>query len=112
ARLRPALRLAGQSDRLPGETHPDTEGRVARHAQDARAGQGQEGALPPHLDLRGLRRSADYSVESGLMGVCESGRLARRIGRGAVCGKERRLLGWAPGVALEEGLRRTIDYFR
>jgi nucleoside-diphosphate-sugar epimerase len=40
-RLRAALRVAGQPDRLPRAADPDAEGRLARHAQGARPGQGE-----------------------------------------------------------------------
>ena len=45
-------------DRLPEAPDPDAEGRLARHAQGARPREGEEGAVPAGLDVRGLRRPA------------------------------------------------------
>ena len=45
-RLRLPLREPGVADRLPAAAAAHAEGRLARHAQHARAGQGAPGALP------------------------------------------------------------------
>ena len=80
--LRAALGEPGQPDRLPRAADPDAEGRVARHAQRARPGQGQEGAVRARLDVRGLRRSARASAEGDVLGQRQSDRPARRLRRG------------------------------
>ena len=51
ARRDPALRLAGEPGRLSRAADPDAQGRLARHAQGARAGQGKGRAFPARLDL-------------------------------------------------------------
>ena len=69
-------------DRLPRAAHPDAEGRLARHAQGARPGQGEGRALPARLHLRGLRRPARAPAARGLLGQRQPGRPARRLRRG------------------------------
>ena len=81
-RFRAALGEPGQPDRLPGAADPDAEGRRARHAQGARAGQGKGGALRARLDLGGLRRPARASAEGDLLGQRQPDRPARRLRRG------------------------------
>ena len=77
-----ALGQPGQPDRLPRAADPDAEGRRARHAQGARPGQGEEGALRDRLDLGGLRRSAGAPAEGNLLGQRQPDRPARRLRRG------------------------------
>ena len=81
--LRAALGEPGQPDRLSRAADPDAEGRRARHAQRARAGQGEEGARFVHrLDVGGLRRSARAPAEGNLLGQRQPHRPARRVRRG------------------------------
>ena len=61
-RLRAALGQSGEPDRLPGAADPDAEGRLARHAQRARPGEGEGRAVRARVDLGGLRRSARASA--------------------------------------------------
>ena len=68
ARRRPALRVAGEPGRLPRAADPDAQGRLARHAQRARPRQGEGRALPPGVDVRGLRRSARASADGDYWG--------------------------------------------
>ena len=82
ARRGAALRLAGLADRLPGAADPDAQGRLARHAQRARPRAREEGAVPPGLDLRGLRRPARPSPARDLLGQRQPDRPARRLRRG------------------------------
>ena len=81
-RRRAALGQPGEPDRLPRAADPDAQGRRARHAQGAGAGQGEEGAVRARLDLGGLRRSARASAEGDLLGQRQSDRSARRLRRG------------------------------
>ena len=79
---RAALRLARLPHRLPGAADPDAEGRIARHPQRARPGDGEEGPLPARLDLRGLRRPARPPAARDLLGQRQPDRPARRLRRG------------------------------
>ena len=76
--LRAALGEPGEPDRLPRAADSDAEGRRARHAQGARAGEGEGRAVRPRVDLRGLRRSARASAEGDATGATStrSGRAA------------------------------------
>ncbi len=58
---RVSLRLARQPHRLPGTAHPDAQGRLARHAQRARPGQGQKRALPPRFHF-GMSTATRWSI--------------------------------------------------
>ena len=85
-RLRAALGQPGQPDRLPRAADPDAEGRLARHAQRARPGQSEEGAVRHRVDVRGLRRSARAPAEGDLLGQRQPDRPARRLRRSeALC---------------------------
>ena len=81
-RLRLPLRQPGVADRLPAAAAAHAEGRLARHAPHARAGQGAPRALPARLDVRGLRRSEGPSAARVLLGPREPDRPARRLRRG------------------------------
>ena len=81
----PPLRVAGEPDRLPREADPDAQGRLARHPQDAGPGQGEGRALPPRVDLGGVRRSAGASRSRRATGATStrSGRAASTTRRSA-----------------------------
>ena len=55
-------------------------------------------------------RLAGASVVPEIRG--EGSRTARSTASGSTRRKLRELTGWRPEVALEEGLRRTIDWYR
>ena len=69
-------------DRLPAAAAAHAQGRLVRHAQRARAGEGASGAVPDRLDRRGLRRSAGASAAGVVLGQREPDRAARRLRRG------------------------------
>ena len=80
--VRAALGEPGQPDRLSRAADSHAEGRRARHAQGARAGQGEEGAVRDRVDVGGLRRSARAPAEGNLLGQRQPDRPARRLRRG------------------------------
>ena len=61
---------------------PDAQGRLARHAQHAGPGQGEEGPLPAGQHQRSLRRSRATSAARGILGPRQPHRHARRLRRG------------------------------
>ncbi len=81
-RLHLPPREPGEPDRLPAPAAADAQGRLARHAQRARAREVEARALPARLDERGLRRSADPSAAGDVLGQREPDRPARRLRRG------------------------------
>ena len=81
-RLRLPPREPGEPDRLPAAAAADAQGRLVRHAQRARARQGEAGPLPARLDERGVRRPAGPSAAGDLLGPRQPDRPARRLRRG------------------------------
>ena len=81
-RLRLPPREPGEPDRLPAPAAADAQGRLAGHAQRARARQVEARALPDQLDERGLRRPAGASAAGDLLGQRQPDRPARRVRRG------------------------------
>ena len=81
-RLRAALGEPGEPDRLPRAADPDAQGRLTRHAQGARPGEGERRDVRDRLDIRGLRRSARAPPEGILLGQRQPDRPARRLRRG------------------------------
>ena len=69
-------------DRLRAAAAAHAQGRRLRDAQLARPGQGQAGALPARLHLRGLRRPAGAPPARDLLGQRQPDRPARRVRRG------------------------------
>src|SRR5207245_973118 len=74
---RPGVALGPRRDCYPGP-----EGRRTRHLRGARLGQGEDRALSPRVDVRGLRRSARAPPARGLLGQRQPHRPARRVRRG------------------------------
>ena len=89
ARQRPALRQPGQPGRLPRIPDPDAQGRVARHAQHARARQGprRHATSSPAPARCTATRSNTRRRESywgnvnpvGVRGVLRRGQAVRRV---------------------------------
>ena len=78
----PALRVAGQPDRLRAAARRDPPGRLARHAAPAGAGRGRRRPVPDGLHLRGVRRPAGAPAAGDLLGQRQPDRRPQRLRRG------------------------------
>ena len=81
-RQRAPLRQPRQPGRLPGPPDRHAQGRLARHPQRPRPGQGQGRPLPPGQHLRGLRRPRRPPPARGLLGQRQPDRPQGLLRRG------------------------------
>src|SRR5262249_44538899 len=78
-RLRAALRIAGQPNRLSQDTDTDPQGRFARYAQCTWTGAREKSEILPSFNERVLWRPGSFAAAGKLLGPRESDRAARRL---------------------------------